>query len=413
MPSPTADIFATVAAETRTAYERAGHRLACFADIATEVLARVNPAALDKRALLELALARLNARANRACFHDATNVVPVYADDQFIMTFHMWTDTFGNAHSHRWSGAFQNLSDPVVYVDYGFELGERYDNDLHFGAREQLELSLLERGAVVRVEQDRSIHGFGHTGSPGLTLAVRARSVGGQTLDYWGPGLRLTTTPDDEVAHNVALIGRTLRRLRIHDEQGYRAGLERTLAANGLRACVVLGLDLVSTRPSEAGELADAILTAHDCGPSHTRAIRAALEARAFHQQALGLLEVCDTPRSRLLAALLRFCEDRRQLDRVVAGLDPAAFDLDPAALGERYTELLVRAGTGSLPTGAAGRALARVLVLLIDGRTHAEITADLQSRFHLPEPERSVAAMVATVRDLALTRQLLPCDPP
>lgn len=401
------DVFAEVARMIREAWSRKGFRVAAFPEVASRALQDVDPSRCSKPDLLAGALARINHGLHRACYHDATNVVPVYADDQFILTFHMWEHTFGNPHSHGWSGAFQSLSDPVVYADFVFELGDPIDNDFQLGARTQTALRVLRRGDVVPVEQGVSIHGFGHVGLPGLTLAARSRNGGGRTYDYWGMWLRTTNDPRDEVAHDARLRARMVRALRRLGEDAFRDGLRRTLSHCSLRASVLVIFDLVASRPIDAPELADLVCQAHRLDGELETAIRGALEDKAFHEHALTLFETCHEPKGRFLASALRFSETRPRLEQLVAEGEGLGLDITSGSLVHDLVDLL--SAGGFLPTSSMGGVLCEVLGFMLSGASKPRIAAELERSHHAASIEDAAAMLMGAIGQLPLTRRIMP----
>lgn len=401
------DVFAEVARCVRDAWSRERFRVPAFADVATHALQTVSPARVPKAELILAALTRLERGGHRACYHNAFNVIPVYADDQFILTFHAWTHTFGNPHSHEWSGAFQNLTDPVVYAEYEFEVRDAFDNDLQFGERTQRELRLLMPGDVVRVAQEVAIHGFGHTGLPGLTLAARARSAGGKTYDYWGTGLRVTTGAEDEIAQDTRLRARVVRALRMVQQEAFAERLLQTFARSSLRASVLLALDLAASEPRDAAMLADMVCEVHRPGDAYEASIRSAIEDRAFHAHVLAVFESCNEPRHRFLASLLCFAEDRAGFDWILERAGASEFGVAPGSWAGELAEMFTKAGY--LPGTRTGDALRLVLRLMLDGTSKQRIMAEVDEHYSAPSLEDAVDMLMAAARELPLTRRIMP----
>ncbi|MEQ8275093.1 MAG: hypothetical protein RMA76_09720 [Deltaproteobacteria bacterium] len=401
------DPFDALAADVRRRWAKAGFGTDCFCEVASEALDQAELHRLGKTALLNLAIARIDRGAHRACFHGADNVVPIFADDKFIMTFHLWRHTFGNPHSHEWNGAFQNLTDPVVYADYAFETTWRLNHDLEIGRLTQERLSVLQPGAIVSVERDRSVHGFGHTGLPGLTVAVRSRDAYGHTYDYWGDALRVTNGATDEVDEGATLRARLLTNLRSVLEADFEVRLVESVRAGGLRENVLLALRLVERDPQLHTEVFAAFMKTEPAA-SVASSVEAALVDKARHHQALSMFEDASTPAERFLVSLLRFAPDGSRLRALVAehaaqlGIEPSGFS---AALGQ----VARRSGARYLTGPERLRNIAfDVLESLLEGDAHERTVEKLGALYRIENIDDVVRNMMSWLASMPVFQSVL-----
>ncbi len=406
-PSETPDPFDALASSVRRRWAKAGFVTEHFCEIASEALDEAELHRLDKTALMNLAVARIDRGAHRACFHGADNVVPIFADDKFIMTFHLWRHTFGNPHSHEWNGAFQNLTDPVVYADYTFETTWRLNHDLEIGQLTCDRLSVLPPGAIVSVERDRSVHGFGHTGLPGLTVAVRSRDAYGHTYDYWGDALRVTNGATDEVDEAATLRARLLTNLRSVSEADFEARLVESFRAGGLRENVLLALRLVERDPQLHAEVFAAFLTT-DPTEVVASSVDAALVDKARHHQALSMFEDASAPAERFLVSLLRFAPDGSRLRALVAE-HAAQFGLEPAGFAAALGQVARRSGARYLTGPERLRDIAfDVLESMLGGDTHERTVERLGGLYRIENVDDVARNMMGWLASMPVFRSVL-----
>jgi hypothetical protein len=120
----------------------------------------------------------------------------VYRTDHFTIDVLFWAEGTTALHEHGFSGAFSVLSGSSIHTRYAFELQERINCEMAFGALELRGLELLRAGAVRTIQAGSDlIHSLFHLDRPSASVVVRTLSEPDMhpQLQYRPPTLAIDT----------------------------------------------------------------------------------------------------------------------------------------------------------------------------------------------------------------------------
>jgi hypothetical protein len=202
--------------------------------------------------------------------------VTLYHGGDFYIDAYIWRSATTSIHQHAFAGAFAVLAGPSVQARYLFDVQDRVSRSLCIGALECVEMTVLPRGAIHRIEPGPSfVHSVFHLAHPSITLCIRSVDLDDYRpqWDYTPPCLAIdpfATTP---------LLTRQLQLLDAmfdtHREEALTAAsrlVSRVDSTAAFRVCIGV---LARGELEHAGAVLDALRAAHgETGIAIERALR-------------------------------------------------------------------------------------------------------------------------------------------
>ena len=196
------EIFQEIGRRTRERWKAAGFDEACFADIATEILAETCPCTHVGAVDVLQHYLRLESPPPQPRSDFGQPPVIVYRDRRFYIEVLFWMESTTALHQHAFSGAFHVLAGSSVQSLYRFRPRSRVTSRLWLGDVDLVEVELLRRGSTRPIRAGRQmIHSLFHLEQPSATVVLRTPAESDQRpqFDYRRPYVAYDSLelPDD------------------------------------------------------------------------------------------------------------------------------------------------------------------------------------------------------------------------
>lgn len=317
--------------------------------------------------------------------------ITVYYSDRFYMELLYWFDGTTDIHQHCFSGAFKVLSGSSIHALYDFAPRQRISSRMIIGEVAFKRIEWLKVGAVRRIlSGTRLIHSLFHLARPSVTLVVRTHGERDRQpqYTYLRPFVAVDSASDDVVLRRRLL---SLRALRSVDHAKYEEASLHLLRTSDFRtALTFLQQHNVQSSPPDDG---------------HTwRSYEAAIRERhgalwevipplllEWHRQneiKTGRAQIVDPDVRFVLAALLNAPNRSATVELLRQRFENA----EPADLIVDAVQHVAAARSSSEGARRNGRLVDladdELLILrkVVEGRSDAEIIADLAEEFGVEE---------------------------
>lgn len=394
------EAFEHLASELHSAWTRRGRDESVFPQLAASALERfatASPVRPDDLFHWVAATDQIPRQFDpRSTFGDFS--VTVASREDFYIDVLVWTDSSTAVHQHSFSGAFHVLHGSSLHTLWSFEETGRWSDRLKSGQLTVRGTEWLQAGSTRPILPGPAmIHSLFHLESPSVTVVVRTPSaaVHSPQLCYQRSGLAY----DERI--ELARVGKVRQLLRLlwASEHPRRMALSEA-ALSGVDAHSAVRIILSMRAQTPAGTQACLIDLFGVREPELAKMLRETVSRSERDRSLLDLRKQTQSPRHRMLLALVLNLPDRHSVDSVLRQVAPG--ESPESWLWETIRSMHETPGRGRDGRSVLGVSLnevsEEVLKMMLHGESVDEVSRIIAGDDELVEDARALCSTLSAL---------------